>query len=393
MCFPGDASQDKHAAMGEYPGQVLHERFPRGRKGGSLHVSAYGMVFDTGEERIAIPLEGLSFSVGGSGNRLTYLQTPGLPGYSFYTTDRTVLREPIFQQHADVAARVREASSTHRRSHAGLLLSLALAGLLGWLLYRSYDPLVHRAARQVPVTWEQAIGEKLQPLVTANSRTIEDTELAAQLARITEPISAAAAAHGGTFTFTVVKNTDANAFALPGGRVVIFSGLLMKARNAEEVAGVVAHEIAHVTLRHHVRALIKNAGLSVLAGILAGDASSFGAVLVDSASSLSSLSYSRDFEVEADLRGREYLIAASIDPAGMVSFFESLLADESETLRGLEENLSILSTHPATKERIERLKKLGGPSAHQQIPIDYPAFKAHLARLLETVPDPPAATP
>ena len=90
--------------MGEYPGQVMHERFPRGRKGGSLHVSAYGMVFDTGEERIAIPLEGLGFSVGGSGNRLTYLQTPGLPGYSFYTTDRAVLREPIFQQHADVAA-------------------------------------------------------------------------------------------------------------------------------------------------------------------------------------------------------------------------------------------------------------------------------------------------
>ncbi|MFO1524027.1 MAG: M48 family metallopeptidase [Kiritimatiellia bacterium] len=377
--------------MGEYPGQVLHDQYPRGRKGGTFHSSPEGLVFDTGERRIPIPLDDLHITVGGSGNRLTYLASPRLPGYSFYSPDKALLRDPLFHQSADLAARAAAARTSHQRGR--MIFAGVLAGLIGILALLSffYDPLIHRAALAVPVRWEKALGDRLAPLVTADSRKLEDPRLDEQLDLITRPLVAAAATRGETFTFTVVENTGVNAFALPGGQVVIFSGLLMKARSAEEVAGVLAHEIAHVTRRHQMRGLLKNAGLFVAVQAMLGDATGVGAVVAQYASSLSSLSYSRGFEREADRRAWETLNAAGIDPRGMIAFFEGLLQDQGEVTRKMEEKLSVLSTHPATEERIRTLKRLPVRPEYTPIALDYPAFKQHLGKLLEASPAPAEA--
>ena len=361
----------------------MHDQLPRGRKGGVFRTSPDGLVFDTGDLTFVIPLEDLAIETGGSGGRLTYFRPPSLPGYAFYTSEKALLRDPLFQQSAALSGSAARARGSHHRGRLGFALALAVILALGAGLWFSYDPLVARVARAVPVTWEKALGDKMAPLVTASNRKIDDPAITNQLSRLTLPLVAAAARPDLTFTFTVLENPEPNAFALPGGQVVIYSGLLTKARRAEEVAGVLAHEIAHVTRRHHVRGMLKNAGLVVLVQTLLGDATAVGAVIAEYTTSLSSLSYSRGFEREADSHGWAYLNAAGFDPNGMIEFFQSLLDDQGEAMRKIERGLSLLGTHPSTEERIRTLKGFARSASYSPIDIDYPAFKQLLEKQLQ----------
>ena len=109
----------------------------------------------------------------------------------------------------------------------------------------------------------------------------------------------------------VVDAPQINAFALPGGQIVVYTGLLRKAARPEQVAGVIAHEMAHVTLRHGLRGIAKQVGVLVGVQVLTGDLSGLAAQVATAAISNA---YSRDAEREADAEGARMLAAAGIDP-------------------------------------------------------------------------------
>jgi predicted Zn-dependent protease len=182
-----------------------------------------------------------------------------------------------------------------------------------------------------------------------------------------------------SFDFYLVEDSSINAFALPGGRVVIHSGLLLNAASAEEVAGVLAHEISHVTLRHHIRGLVSRVGTVLLVQAVFGDASALLATLSELGGNLSSLKNSRAFELEADRRGWELLKRAEINPHGMISFFQTLKKEQNVVHKTIEENFSFLSTHPNTDERIQVLKKFWQKESEtlqaHTLPIDYQQVK------------------
>jgi predicted Zn-dependent protease len=161
------------------------------------------------------------------------------------------------------------------------------------------------------------------------------------------------------FTFTILDTPVVNAFALPGGYIYITRGLLALAENEAEVAGVLGHEIGHVTARHSAErygqtlaANIAGVGLGVLLG---GEAAQAGGVL----GSLLLRSYSRDQEFEADMLGGRYLARAGYDTRAMAGFLQQLQAHsrlEAE-LAGQPEKadeFNIMQTHPRTADRIER---------------------------------------
>ncbi|MGD1876658.1 MAG: M48 family metalloprotease [Kiloniellaceae bacterium] len=168
-----------------------------------------------------------------------------------------------------------------------------------------------------------------------------------------------------TFTFTILDTPIVNAFALPGGYVYITRGLLALAENEAEVAGVLGHEIGHVTARHTAErygqtmaANIAGAGLGVLLG---GEAAQAGGAL----SGLLLTSYSRDQEFEADMLGGRYLSRAGYDTKAMAGFLSQLQAHsrlEAE-LAGQPEkadSFNIMQTHPRTADRIERALEQAG---------------------------------
>ncbi len=147
----------------------------------------------------------------------------------------------------------------------------------------------------------------------------------------------------------VAKDDTPNAFALPGGVIVVHTGLISATTRPEELAGVLAHEVQHVELRHSLRGLIKDLGLRGLWAFVTGD---LGSTMAGQATlELASLRFSRDDEREADERGLDALVAAKIDPAGMPAFFK-IMSQKTGDLP-----LAFLSTHPLSDERERELRQ------------------------------------
>jgi predicted Zn-dependent protease len=156
--------------------------------------------------------------------------------------------------------------------------------------------------------------------------------------------------NGWPWTFKVIDDPTVNAVSLPGGPVYVFRGLLDALdRNESELAGVIAHEIAHVEKRHaakqYSQQVITMGGISVLLG---GDTQTLAAL----ANMLLQLEYSRNDEYDADSNGIRYMARANFDPWGLVRFFEKLQRLQNEGRGNAVTN--VLRTHPLTRDRIER---------------------------------------
>lgn len=139
-----------------------------------------------------------------------------------------------------------------------------------------------------------------------------------------------------------------NAFAMPGGIVVVNSGLIAATKRPEELAGVLAHEVQHVELRHSLNGVIKNLGLQAVWALATGDLGS--TVAGQMALQLTSLKFSRDAESQADDKGFDALFAANIDPAGMPDFFATMNKQAGDA------PAAFLSTHPLSKDREQILR-------------------------------------
>jgi predicted Zn-dependent protease len=214
------------------------------------------------------------------------------------------------------------------------------------------------AARQVPVSVEEQFGEAVFERVQQQTKITNDPRWTAQLEAVTARLLLAATNSGYKFQFHVAEADDLNAFAIPGGHMVVYTGLLKAVKRPEELAGVLAHEMAHVMQRHSLRNLIEALGLSLTVQMLVGDASGLVALASQGSEVLLRERFSRDVERAADDGGWDLLVAADMDPRGMIDFFRTMQSElaRNAVTAAADGNLSFLSTHPATSERIKRLE-------------------------------------
>jgi predicted Zn-dependent protease len=213
----------------------------------------------------------------------------------------------------------------------------------------------------VPRTIDRYLGDLAEPHLSAAFTFCDDPRLATALSEM-----AGRLAGNRPYAIRVVHESEVNALALPNGSIYLFSGLLAESESAAEVAGVMAHEMAHVEERHATRQLIQVLGFSYLAAMVLGA----GFEEFESAESLGELAglviyfqYSRDFEREADLYAARMLRAARIDGRGMVDFFRRRLSPESVERDGqdpreiLAEALpDFLRSHPHDRERLAAIE-------------------------------------
>lgn len=155
-----------------------------------------------------------------------------------------------------------------------------------------------------------------------------------------------------SLNFTVVNSEEVNAFALPNGHIVLYTGLLQKMESYEELAGLLAHEAVHINERHSVRMLCRNLSGYIFLSLLISDVNGLMATAAENAHHLNALSYSRKHEEEADLSGAKLLIDNKIDPNGMLRLFERLVDKEDKTFVS-----HFLSTHPVTEKRMEYIEQ------------------------------------
>ena len=151
---------------------------------------------------------------------------------------------------------------------------------------------------------------------------------------------------------TVVNSPTVNAFALPGGHIFVYSGIIGKMKNYNELVALLSHEITHVTHQHSLKSLGRSAATSIFISALFGDISGISAGILDQANQLKQLRFSRELETEADQHGVDFMVKYKVNPMGMINLMQILDA-EGEKQDGF---MKYLSTHPETKERINALK-------------------------------------
>ena len=209
-------------------------------------------------------------------------------------------------------------------------------------------------APRVPVAWEESVGRSAIGYMAPPDRRCGDPQLGAAMDAIVRRLTQSAPPSPYSIQVYVVRRPVVNAHALPGGSVVIFTALLQETSSPEELAGVMTHELQHVLQRHTTRAVIQDASTGLLLMALTGDVTGPLAYGLQTARTLGELRYSRRAEDEADVEGMKMLLAARIDPAGMIAFFDKLRQEEGATPKPL----TYLSTHPEPAERIAHLRAM-----------------------------------
>ncbi len=233
-----------------------------------------------------------------------------------------------------------------------VVLSIAGASLLGASIWFGL-PLASRwVASSVPIAWEVALADQFaDELVEEFAGMTNDEPRVCDnpdgLKALDSLIAELANAGGSPYDFNVqvIDGGLNNAFALPGGRVFIFRGLLEFVEGPDELAAVLAHEMAHVTLQHGTTAVVQGLGISFVFSVLLGDMG--GGIVAAAGEILLRMSYSREAETAADRSAIELLQEADLKFGGLSSFFERL-AKEGEDLPAA---LQMLSTHPSSEER------------------------------------------
>ena len=213
---------------------------------------------------------------------------------------------------------------------------------------------------------ERELGEKFNALIRARMPLIEDTEVNDYVTGVVERIVKVMPPQPFSFNVSIIGNNAVNAFAGPAGYVFVFTGLLLQMEHESEMAGVLAHELAHVTQRHIAKRMNEMKLLSigqvvgVLAGVILGqttgnrDVGSAVAIGSQAATAQTYLKYSRDDEQEADQVGLNYLVAAGYPPGGLVEAFETMR--KLKWMQGGGDIPTYLSTHPGLDERMTYLK-------------------------------------
>ena len=349
---------------------------PGGRASGRLLVQDGAVVFEASGHRVALPLDGLVLKVGGANNSLLFVSHPQLPEWTLYTPDRSLLQAPaVAAQPAAQALR----QQLGRRRLAGLSLAVVVVAVLVALplaLVAGWGAITQAAARQVPVAWEEQLGASVIDEYASQGSLDCDSEAAARLAAMADELISTLPAPRYSFRFCIADDPALNAFAVPGGSVVVHTGLINAAATAPELLGVLAHEVAHVTAQHGIRSVINSMGWLVALQLMFGDASGLVGAAVQAAPLLIHLQYSQGFESEADRIAVGMLESAQVDPGGLVRFFDRLIKEEQDAGVTVPE---FLSTHPATADRIEEIQAL---MTHRPAPrADLEQHLAELKRL------------
>jgi Zn-dependent protease with chaperone function len=148
---------------------------------------------------------------------------------------------------------------------------------------------------------------------------------------------------------SVVRSEEVNAFAFPGGRIFIYTGILEKMNSYEELVALLGHEVSHVTNQHSLKSIFRSAATSLIFSAFLGDVSGLSSAVFSQVNQLKQLHYSRELEAEADNTGLQLMVDNKVDPKGMLRLL-TILKDVSVDEPGI---MKYLSTHPDTESRIE----------------------------------------
>ena len=233
---------------------------------------------------------------------------------------------------------------------------------------------------------EEELGDDYAAQIAAEVPLIDDPVALAELSVIGNELAARADPTGRRYDFHLVDSPEVNAFAIPGGHIYVNRGLIERADQLSELAGVLGHEIAHVTERHGIEQAQKQQRTGLLVSLfyllIGRDPGLVEQIVIQGGAVAVFAKYGRDAEREADERAVATLVAAGYHPEGIATFFEELLREQRRDPSGLEQ---WFASHPTSAERIDNVRAIIeslGPLDQESLVRDTPAYDAFRERLV-----------
>lgn len=337
---------------------LVHPDVSREPVAGKLSADRRRLRFQAEGLDCEIPLEQLEVRLGRGNDPRVYFWDRRRSDVTILTEDDSVLECASLVQSGHVRSQL-EAMLSRRELGRRVRLTLycfAACALIACLVSLAMGVMVRSLAADVPPQWEKTFGDEQIQELRSKLTFVDDSNQVARLTALAAPLIKVVPAGKTQFTFHVVESEYPNAFALPGGHIVITTALLRLADRPEELLGVIAHEMAHITQHHHARKIISAAGPVVIFGIFLHSRDQTLDVLSSGSGLLVTQGFSQEYELEPDDYGWKYLVAAGINPRGMIDMFKKLKAFDAQTKTG---NLlpQAFSSHPALDKRIARLER------------------------------------
>ena len=339
---------------------------------GELSVETQGLMFSSDSGTVGFPFARVQIDRLDDG-RISF-SDPEQPEWMVFMPSDAILREFVFRQRNDLRVQVRDLrrrlEGRRRLQLTGWFLGIfAAISLLVWMT----TPLVVSfVVGRISVERENELAEEVLAKLGKKLEGAQDPGQMAQLDFLADRIARGLPKHPYTFRFRLLAWPEPNALALPGGTILVTTGLVAAAASPEEIAGVLAHEMAHVLRRHGLRQLVVSLGPYYAMRVFISDRDSFAALLGGVSHLLLRQGFSRDYEREADRKGWSYLMAAGIDPRGL----STLLARTGNDAAGGPRDFRVrdvpegLRSHPENAERLQYLEELWRKSARRSGFVD-----------------------
>ena len=343
--IPSFVAQASHPTLGE---QAVD---------GRIGFDRWHMHFESEYGTFQIPISQLQIHQGKGKGEPVYFTDPGQPDLWIYTFDTRVLRLRTLLDAAQTRVQLKEMRSAGEAKRnikitVGILVGCVVIAVVATASVRL---MVRALVSRIPPKFEQDLGDKFFAELQQDETFIQDTNLQAKLDLAVTPLLASLPTNRIRFQFHIMEMPMANAFALPGGHVVVTTGMMKLVQRPEELAGAVAHEIAHVTQKHMFRQIISSMGPALLFQLFMGGQGGLVGAVGAGSQLMMTQSFSQEYELEADAVGWSYLVKAHIDPRGLTDVLRKLKEQEDKELAGI--GIPAFNSHPATQKRILRLEE------------------------------------
>ncbi len=356
----GDVSSHNNQTMDihqTFAGGVFCESIEGGRASAQIQLTHEGISARANSgEQFLLPYRECNIEIGGASDRMVFCRNPD-QSLTIYCEERAFAKTLAEASMGLLDQQIKNRQTFQRReiwSGRGWLIAFlvgcAVLLVVGYFGVRAAG---QAAARALPVSVDKQIGELAYKHMDVGGVEVNDPVVKQAIQKMVDRLAPYAATKGLDFDVHVFESPMVNAFALPGGKIVVFTGLIEKADAPEQVAGVLGHEMAHATLRHGLERIGQSLGMATAVTLLIGNTEGVIAAGADLFQLASVNSYGRAQEAAADSEGVRMLHEAGIDPSGLPKFFEILKHEEGD----IPDAISWISTHPQHEDRIKALEK------------------------------------
>jgi Zn-dependent protease with chaperone function len=320
---------------------------------GQLVLTQFTLRFAAPDTDVIFPANETTLRVGEGEDERLYFFHPKQPQWTFTTTDYGILEHRLFTKNNHLRRQVESifGKKASNKAFIATISALVCFALIGLFFSWTLDTIVRHAVAQIPRSMEKSFGDKQCEKIKKLIDVSEDPRLIARLNAIYAQLRTGLPDTNLTVQFHIIETGIPNAGSIPG-HVFFDRGIFAFLNDSDELAGVMAHELGHITQKHVFRRMVSRQAPAYVLKTLFGNSRGAVAALAETSQFVMGQSFSRGYEREADAEGWKYLVAANINPHGFIDAMTKLQEFQYKHMHGA----VTLSDHPPTEDRIACLE-------------------------------------